>query len=31
MNELFRRFSHATSAVVGSPWAFVVAAAVVLL
>ena len=31
MNELFRRFSQATSHVVGSPWAFVAAAVVVVV
>jgi low affinity Fe/Cu permease len=31
VNELFRRFSHVTSTAVGSPWAFMLAAAVVLV
>ena len=31
MNELFRRFSNFTSAVVGSPWAFILAVVVVVV
>jgi low affinity Fe/Cu permease len=31
MNELFRKFSHKTSELVGSPWAFIVAAAVIIV
>jgi low affinity Fe/Cu permease len=31
MNELFRKFSHKTSALVGSPWAFMIAVAVILV
>jgi low affinity Fe/Cu permease len=31
MNDLFRRFSHHTSAAVGSPWAFILAIAVILV
>ena len=31
MNELFRRFSNITSAVVGSPWAFILAVVVVVV
>ena len=30
MNEMFRKFSHKTSGLVGSPWAFVAAAAVIV-
>jgi low affinity Fe/Cu permease len=31
MNELFRRFSHRTSILVGSPWAFILAVAVIIM
>lgn len=31
MNELFRRFAHKTSAVVGSPWAFILAVLVIII
>src|SRR6266850_1067236 len=31
MNELFRRFAQATSAMVGSPWAFILAVLIVLV
>lgn len=31
VSELFRRFSHRTSVMVGSPWAFVLAASVILV
>jgi low affinity Fe/Cu permease len=31
MNELFRRFAHSTSAVVGSPWAFIIAVLVIVV
>ena len=31
MNELFRKFSHKTSEIVGSPWAFIVAVAVIVI
>ncbi len=30
MNELFRKFAHTTAGVVGTPWAFLVALAVIL-
>ena len=30
MNEVFRKFSHKTSEIVGSPWAFIVAAAIII-
>ncbi len=30
MNELFRKFAHATAGVVGTPWAFLVALAVIV-
>src|SRR5262245_26240651 len=30
MNELFRRFSHKTSQIVGTPWAFIVAVAIIV-
>jgi low affinity Fe/Cu permease len=31
MNELFRRFSHATSQAVGSSWAFIIAVLIILV
>lgn len=31
MNEFFRRFAHKTSAIVGSPWSFIVAVAVIIV
>ena len=31
MNELFRRFAQATSTMVGSPWAFILAVLIVLV
>jgi len=31
MNEIFRKFAHVTSAVVGSPWAFIVAVTVIIV
>ena len=31
MNELFRKFSHRTSNLVGSPWAFVLATSVIVI
>ena len=31
MNNLFRKFAHKTSELVGSPWAFIVAAAVIVV
>jgi low affinity Fe/Cu permease len=31
MNEFFRRFAQKTSAVVGSPWAFIIAVLVILV
>jgi len=31
MNEIFRKFAHITSAVVGSPWAFIVAVTVIVV
>src|SRR6185436_10674504 len=31
MNEFFRRFSHKTSEIVGSPWSFIVALTVILV
>jgi low affinity Fe/Cu permease len=31
MNDLFRRFAHWTSTVAGSPWAFVIAFAVIVV
>jgi low affinity Fe/Cu permease len=31
MNEFFRRFSHKTSELVGSPWSFIVALCVILI
>jgi low affinity Fe/Cu permease len=31
MNELFRRFSHKTSALMGSPWAFISAVAIIVV
>ncbi len=31
MNELFRKFSHATSNIVGSPWAFIFAVIIILV
>ena len=30
MNELFRKFAHRTSAVVGSPWAFLTAVLIII-
>jgi low affinity Fe/Cu permease len=31
MNELFRRFAHKTSIIVGSPWAFITAVLVIVV
>jgi len=31
MNELFRKFSHRTSAIVGSPWAFTLALGIIIV
>ncbi|MBI5670889.1 MAG: low affinity iron permease family protein [Chloroflexi bacterium] len=31
MNEFFRKFAHKTSAIVGSPWAFIVAVLVIVV
>ena len=31
MNELFRKFAHKTSEIVGSPWAFIIAVALIAL
>ena len=31
MNEFFRRFSHKTSEIVGSPWSFIVALVIILI
>ena len=31
MNELFRKFAHKTSVVVGSPWAFITAVAIIII
>jgi low affinity Fe/Cu permease len=31
VSELFRKFSHRVSAMVGSPWAFIIAAAVIVV
>jgi low affinity Fe/Cu permease len=31
MNELFRKFAHKTSAIVGSPWAFITAVAIIVI
>jgi len=31
VNNLFRKFAHKTSELVGSPWAFIVAAAVIVV
>jgi low affinity Fe/Cu permease len=31
MNELFRKFAHKTSVVVGSPWAFIAAVAIIVV
>ena len=31
MNNLFRKFAHKTSEIVGSPWAFIVATAVIVV
>src|SRR6478672_2749075 len=31
MNELFRKFAHKTSEIVGSPWAFIIAVTLILL
>jgi low affinity Fe/Cu permease len=31
MNELFRKFAHKTSTVVGSPWAFITAVAIIVI
>jgi low affinity Fe/Cu permease len=31
VNDLFRRFAHNASAIVGSPWAFIVATAVIVV
>jgi len=31
MNEFFRKFSHKTSALVGSPWAFILAVVVIVV
>ncbi len=31
MNEFFRKFAHRTSAIVGSPWSFIVAVAVIII
>jgi low affinity Fe/Cu permease len=31
MNEFFRRFAHKTSAIVGSPWSFIVAVGVIVV
>jgi len=30
MNELFRKFAHRTSAIVGSPWSFIIAVVVII-
>lgn len=30
MNELFRKFAHRTSAIVGSPWSFITAVVVII-
>jgi len=30
MNELFRKFAHKTSAIVGSPWSFIIAVVVII-
>ena len=31
MNEFFRRFSHKTSEIVGSPWSFIVALTIIVI
>jgi len=31
MSELFRKFAHKTSEIVGSPWAFIAAAAIIII
>jgi low affinity Fe/Cu permease len=31
MNEVFRKFAHRASEIVGSPWSFVVAAAIIVI
>lgn len=31
MNEFFRRFAHRTSEIVGSPWSFMIAAAIIVV
>ncbi len=31
MNELFRKFAHKTSAIVGSPWSFITAVVVIIV
>jgi low affinity Fe/Cu permease len=31
VNDLFRKFAHKTSAIVGSPWAFILATAVIVV
>lgn len=31
MNEFFRKFAHRTSAVVGSPWAFMIAVGIIVV
>ncbi len=31
MNELFRKFAHTVSAIVGSSWAFILAVAIVVV
>ena len=31
MNDLFRKFAHKTSEIVGSPWAFILATAVIVV
>ncbi|MEP7292261.1 MAG: low affinity iron permease family protein [Chloroflexota bacterium] len=31
MNEFFRKFAHRTSGIVGSPWSFIVAVAVIIV
>jgi low affinity Fe/Cu permease len=31
VNDLFRKFAHKTPAIVGSPWAFILATAVIVV
>ncbi len=31
MNDLFRKFAHKTSEIVGSPWVFILATAVIVV